>query len=301
MKNDTATEHINRDTINIDLVGTYDILTMINKEDQKVALAVEKCIPEIAKAVDIIVRNFMHGGRLLYVGAGTSGRLGVLDASECPPTFNTPPEMIQGIIAGGDRALKEALEGAEDSEEMALKDFDQYDVCDTDTIVGISASGNPKYLLKFLQVAKIKKCKTIVLTSNPEAKMKKYADCFICVETGAEVISGSTRMKAGTAQKMVLNMLTTASMVKIGKTYHNLMIDVKPTNEKLKRRAITIVSEIAECKELMAKQVLEKNGYKIKHAVLNILYDLSYEEAEHILADNQWVLRRVLEKINATV
>ena len=294
-KEDAATELINHDTMNIDLVGTYDMLVMINNEDMKVAEAVKKCIPQIAKAVDIIVRNFMHGGRLLYVGAGTSGRLGVLDASECPPTFSTPPDMIQGIIAGGDRALREAIEGAEDSEEMALQDFDDHDICNNDTIVGISASGNAKYVCKFLQVAKIKKCKTIVITSNPNAKMKEYADCFICVETGAEAISGSTRMKAGTAQKMILNMLSTASMIKIGKTYHNLMIDVKPTNSKLKRRAVTIVSEICGCKERTAQNVLDTNGYKIKHAILFILYGLGFEEADKLLKENQGVLRRIFE------
>ena len=175
MDKKTATELINHDTMNIDLVGTHEMLVMINKEDKKVADAVEKCIPQIAKAVDIIVRNFLHAGRLFYVGAGTSGRLGVLDASECPPTFNTPPDMVQGIIAGGDKALRLALEGAEDSEEMALQDFENYDICNNDTIVGISASGNAKYICKFLQVAKLKKCKTIAITSNPNAKMKEYA------------------------------------------------------------------------------------------------------------------------------
>ena len=295
MNNETATEHINRDTFNIDLVGTYDMLVMINNEDMKVAEAVKKCIPQIAKAVDIIVRNFLHGGRLFYVGAGTSGRLGVLDASECPPTFSVPPDMVQGIIAGGDRALREAIEGAEDSEEMALYDFDKYDICNTDTVVGISASGNAKYVCKFLQVAKIKKCKTVVITSNPDAKLKEYADCFICAETGAEAISGSTRMKAGTAQKMILNMLSTAAMVKIGKTYHNLMIDVKPTNSKLKRRAVTIVSEICGCREMTARNVLESNGYNTKHAVLFILYGLSFEEADNLLKQNQGVLRRIFE------
>lgn len=295
MNNETATEHINRDTFNIDLVGTYDMLVMINNEDMKVAEAVKKCIPQIAKAVDIIVRNFLHGGRLFYVGSGTSGRLGVLDASECPPTFSVPPDMVQGIIAGGDRALREAIEGAEDSEEMALYDFDKYDICNTDTVVGISASGNAKYVCKFLQVAKIKKCKTVVITSNPDAKLKEYADCFICAETGAEAISGSTRMKAGTAQKMILNMLSTAAMVKIGKTYHNLMIDVKPTNSKLKRRAVTIVSEICGCREMTARNVLEANGYNTKHAVLFILYGLSFEEADNLLKQNQGVLRRIFE------
>ena len=295
MDKKTATELINHDTMNIDLVGTHEMLVMINKEDKKVADAVEKCIPQIAKAVDIIVRNFLHAGRLFYVGAGTSGRLGVLDASECPPTFNTPPDMVQGIIAGGDKALRLALEGAEDSEEMALQDFENYDICNNDTIVGISASGNAKYICKFLQVAKLKKCKTIAITSNPNAKMKEYADCFICAETGAEAISGSTRMKAGTAQKMILNMLSTASMIKIGKTYHNLMIDVKPTNMKLKRRAVTIVSEICACKELTALNVLEENGYKIKHAILNILYGMNYEEADKLLKEHNGVLRRIFE------
>lgn len=290
-----ATEHINRDTINIDLVGTHDMLVMINNEDKKVAYAVEKCIPDITKGVDIIVRNFLNGGRLFYVGAGTSGRLGVLDASECPPTFSTPNDLVVGIIAGGDRALREAIEGAEDSEELALADFDKYDVCNNDTVVGISASGNAKYVTKFLQVAKLKKCKTIAITSNPDAKMKAYADCFICAETGAEAISGSTRMKAGTAQKMILNMLSTGSMVKIGKTYHNLMIDVNPTNAKLKRRAVTIVSEICGCREVTARNVLESNGYKTKHAVLFILYGLDFKEADMLLKQHQGVLRRIFE------
>ena len=294
-KDETATELINHDTMNIDLVGTEDMLIMLNNEDMKVAVAVKKCIPQITKAVDIIVRNFLHAGRLFYVGTGTSGRLGVLDASECPPTFSTPPDMIQVIIAGGDRALREAIEGAEDSEEMALEDFDEYDICNNDTIVGISASGNAKYVCKFLQVAKIKKCKTIVITSNPNAKMKEYADCFICVETGAEAISGSTRLKAGTAQKMILNMLSTGSMIKIGKTYHNLMIDVKPTNNKLKRRAVTIVSEICGCKERTAQNVLDTNGYKIKHAILFILYGLDFDEADKLLRENNGVLRRIFE------
>lgn len=298
MNNQTATELINRNTIDIDIVSTQDILTMINNEDMQIATAVQKCIPQITIAVDIIVKNFLHKGRLFYVGAGTSGRLGVLDASECPPTFSTSPEMVQGIIAGGNRALKEAIEGAEDSEEMAMKDFNELDICSHDTIVGISASGNPKYVIKFLEIAKLKKCKTIVITSNPKAKLKDVADCFICVETGAEAISGSTRMKAGTAHKMVLNMLSTASMVKIGKTYHNLMIDEKPTNEKLKRRAIAIVSEIAQCKDLQSKEVLEEFNYNIKHAVLHIMYDLSFEQADKLLKENNGILRRAFEQLH---
>lgn len=296
--NHCFTEDINLNTANIDMVSTEEMLTMINNEDMKVALAVQKCIPEIAKAVDIIVKNFLDGGRLFYVGAGTSGRLGVLDASECPPTFNTPPEMVQGIIAGGDRALREAVEGAEDSDDLAHKDFDKFDICNTDTVVAISASGGSTYINTFLSIAKIKKCKTVVITSNPNAQLKNFVDCFICVNTGAEAISGSTRMKAGTAQKMVLNMLSTGSMVKIGKTYHNLMIDEKATNEKLKRRAVTIVSEIAGCDVNVSKKVLEECGYKIKHAVLHIMYDLSYKESESILSQHQGVLRKVFDTLN---
>ena len=292
------TEGVNVNTVNIDMVSTQEMLAMINNEDMKVALAVQKCIPEIAKAVDIIVKNFLGGGRLFYVGAGTSGRLGVLDASECPPTFNTPPGMIQGIIAGGDRALREAVEGAEDSDDLAHMDFDRYDVCNTDTVVAISASGGSHYINTFLSIAKLKKCKTIAVTSNPNAKMKAFADCFICVETGAEAISGSTRMKAGTAQKMVLNMLSTGAMVKIGKTYHNLMIDEKATNEKLKRRAIAIVSEIAGCEKDLSKQVLEECSHKIKTAVLHIMYDLDYKEADTLLNQHNGVLRKVFDTLN---
>ncbi len=295
MDKETATELINRNTVNIDMVGTHDILMMLNNEDMTVASAVQKCIPSIAKAVDMIVKSFLNGGRLIYVGAGTSGRLGVLDASECPPTFSVPKDMVKGIIAGGDRALKEAIEGAEDSEELAIVDFKINDICSNDTIVGISASGNPKYVIKFLEIAKIKKCQTVAITSNPDALTKKYADCFICVETGAEAISGSTRLKAGTAQKMILNMLSTASMVKIGKTYHNLMIDVKPTNAKLQRRAVTIVSEICGCKPSTARNVLESNGYSTKHAVLFILYGLSYDEADKLLKENNGILRKIFE------
>ncbi len=294
----SLTEIVNKNTVNIDIVSTYDVLTMINNEDKKIAFAVEKCIPDITQAVDIIVKNFIQGGRLFYVGAGTSGRLGVLDASECPPTFNTSSGMVQGIIAGGDRALREAIEGAEDSEELALKDYEKYDICNNDTVVAISASGNAKYVTTFLKIAKMKKCNTIAISSNKNAAMKEFADCFIFTDTGEEAICGSTRMKAGTAQKMVLNMLSTAAMVKIGKTYHNLMIDVNPTNVKLKRRAVTIVSEIAGCNSAEAERVLNENGYKIKHAILYIMYGLSFKEADSLLVRHNGVIRKVFEELD---
>ena len=297
MEKTSLTEIVNKNTVNIDIVSTYDVLTMINNEDKKIAFAVEKCIPDITQAVDIIVKNFIQGGRLFYVGAGTSGRLGVLDASECPPTFNTPSGMVHGIIAGGDKALREAIEGAEDSEELALKDYEKHDICNNDTIVAISASGNAKYVTTFLKIAKMKKCNTIAISSNKNAAMKEFADCFIFTDTGEEAICGSTRMKAGTAQKMVLNMLSTAAMVKIGKTYNNLMIDVNPTNIKLKRRAVTIVSEIAGCNSAEAERVLSENDYKIKHAILYIMYGLDFKEADTLLVHHNGVIRKVFEEL----
>lgn len=298
MKNCETTELINRDTVDIDMVGTVDILTMINNEDLKVAQAVQECIPEIAKGVDIIVKNFAHNGRLIYVGAGTSGRLGVLDASECATTYSINPDMIKGVIAGGERALIENVEGSDDSEFLARRDYDSLNICEHDTVVGISACGNAKYVVRFLEIAKLSKCKILAITSNPQAKIKESADCFICVKTGAEAITGSTRMKAGTAQKMVLNMLSTAAMVRIGKTYHNLMIDVNPTNEKLKRRAVAIVQEITGKRDSSVLDVLQEFDYKLKHAVLHIMYGLSFDEADRTLAAFNGVLRKALEHLD---
>ena len=298
MENIVATEKINKDTVNIDVSNTFDIVKMINNEDLKVAQKISEKIEDISKAVDIISDNFLKGGRFFYFGAGTSGRLGVLDASECPPTFNTNNEMVQGIIAGGDKALRFAIEGAEDSVELAQSDFNQLNMNKNDTIVSISASGNANYVIEILKLAKEKQCKTIALTCNPNAKMSEFADVIICIETGAEAITGSTRMKAGTAQKMVLNMLTTASMVKIGKVYKNLMIDVKPTNIKLKDRAVRIVSEITACEKDNALNVLNENGYNLKEAILQIKYNMPFEQAQQTLKENNGILRKVFEKLD---
>ena len=297
MENLVATEKINKDTVNIDVSSSFDIVKMINNEDLKVAQKISEKIEDISKAVDIISDNFIKGGRLFYFGAGTSGRLGVLDASECPPTFNTDNEMVQGIIAGGDKALRFAIEGAEDSIELAQEDFNRLNINKNDTVVSISASGNANYVIEVLKLAKEKQCKTIAITCNPKAKMSEFADVVICIETGAEAITGSTRMKAGTAQKMVLNMLTTASMVKIGKVYKNLMIDVKPTNIKLKDRAVRIVSEITGTEKEVALNVLNANGYNLKEAILQIKYDMSFEKSQEILKENNGILRLVFEKL----
>ncbi len=291
------TEKTNLNTVNIDSSSTLDIVKMINNEDLTVALKVQEKLSDIARAVDIISENFLNGGRLFYFGAGTSGRLGVLDASECPPTFSSAPEMVQGIIAGGDGALRYAIEGAEDSVELAKDDFLKSNITSKDTVVSISASGNANYVVEVLRLAKELGTKTIALTCNPNAKMSNFADVNICIETGAEAITGSTRMKAGTAQKMVLNMLTTSAMVKIGKVYKNLMIDVKPTNIKLKNRAARIVSQIAECDEIIAKKMLENNGYKIKEAVLQIKFGFDLQKADEILKKHNGILTLAISSV----
>lgn len=288
------TENRNKNTINIDLEPTEKIVELLNNEDLTVAVAVQKELSSIAAAVDIIAGQFLSGGRLIYFGAGTSGRLGVLDASECPPTFGTAPELVQGVIAGGDEAIKNAIEGAEDSETLAKEDVNRLCVKENDTVVAISASGNAKYVIESLRLAKSLGARTIAVTSNKNALMLKHADCSIVIDTGEEAVTGSTRLKAGTAQKMVLNMLTTAAMIKLGKTYENLMIDLKPTNDKLKIRAASIVSEIARCETSTAEEVLHQNGYKVKHAILKIKHGIEFKEAEALLLKHNGVLRKVL-------
>lgn len=299
MKEVITTEQINENTKDIDLLDSLGIVSLINQEDLKVAVAVNKVLPQIADAVDIISNNFVKNGRLFYFGAGTSGRLGILDASECPPTFNTNPQMVQGIIAGGDEAIKNAIEGAEDSVELAKKDFERLDITSSDTIVVISASGNANYVVEILELATPKGCKKISVTSNPLAKVKEKSDCFICVETGAEAITGSTRMKAGTAQKMVLNMLTTASMVKVGKVYKNYMIDVKPTNLKLKNRAVRFVSQIAQVEQELAEETLKEFNYSIKPAILKLKYNLSFEESEELIKNHNGILRKIFNYLDS--
>ena len=289
------TEKSNPNTVNIDCASSLEIAQMINNEDLKVAQKINENLEPIAKAIDVISKNFLNGGRLFYFGAGTSGRLGVLDASECPPTFSSALDMVQGIIAGGDRALRYAIEGAEDSVDLAREDFTKIQATKNDTIVSISASGNANYVIEVLKLAREIGAKTIAVTCNPSAKMSEFADVVICIETGAEAITGSTRMKAGTAQKMVLNMLTTGAMVKIGKVYKNLMIDVKPTNIKLKDRAARIVAEIAQVEKEVAIKALEVNGYNLKEAVLQIKYGISFEKAQELLKQHNGILRKVFE------
>jgi len=288
------TEQLNKKTNNIDLMPTLDILKTINDEDKKVAKAVQKALPEIKKAVDIITASLSKGGRLAYFGAGTSGRLGVLDASECWPTFSAPIGMITGFIAGGDKALRHSIEGAEDDKKEALKHLKQFNPTKKDVVVGISATGNPQYVLTVLEKAKKMGAQTIGLTSNPKAKLKQFADITITTIVGPEIISGSSRMKSGTAQKMVLNMLSTASMIKIGKTYGNYMIDVQPVCNKLINRANDIIASICNISLEKADEYRIKANNKVKTACVMYLKQCSKKQAESLLKKHNGILRKVL-------
>ena len=289
---EVITEYRNENTKNIDLLPTVDMVKKMNEEDKLVALAVEEETEHIAEAIDIIAKQFLKGGRLFYFGAGTSGRLGVLDASECPPTFSVPRDMVQGIIAGGREAFLYAVEGAEDNFETGVQDakvLTEKDVC-----VVISASGNPKYLLGVLSQADEAGAKTIAITCNSKGRIAEEAGLVICVEVGPEVIAGSSRLKAGTAQKMILNMLSTGSMIKIGKTYENFMIDLKAVNEKLKDRAIRIVAQIAGISHSDALAALLKCNWEIKTAIVSTMMKLDIEQSREELRKHGGVLRKII-------
>lgn len=286
------TEYRNETTKDIDIIPTIEMVRDMNDEDKLVALAVEEELENIAAAIDLIAKQFLKGGKLVYFGAGTSGRLGVLDASECPPTFSVEPDMVQGIIAGGDTAFKTAVEGAEDNFEAGVEDAKV--LTKDDVAVVISASGNPKYLLGVLEQADKIDAKTIAITCNASGKIAQEAGVVICVEVGPEVIAGSSRLKAGTAQKMVLNMLSTGAMIKIGKTYENFMIDLKASNEKLKDRAIKIVSEIAEVSYSNALAMLMKSSWEIKVAIVALKLKMEVPKARLELKKHGGVLRKVI-------
>jgi len=289
------TEQANKNTENIDIVSTLEMIEMINNEDKKVALAVEKEKENIAKAVDLISERILKGGHLIYFGAGTSGRLGVLDASECPPTFGVSKELVRGYIAGGDVALRNAIEGAEDDYNQGKIDYKNASVQKNDVVVGVSASGNPKWLIGVFEMAKENNIATISITCNPEAYIKKIVDIAICPVVGQESITGSSRLKAGTAQKLVLNMLSTGTMVKIGKTYKNFMIDVMPTNEKLRNRAARFVCEIADVDETIATEMLIKTNYEVKTSIVALKNNVDINTARMLLQNNNGILRKVIK------
>ncbi|MFZ2539703.1 MAG: N-acetylmuramic acid 6-phosphate etherase [Oscillospiraceae bacterium] len=273
------TETNNPQTQHIDELDTLSMITLINEQDYFVLDAIKKELPNIAIAVDKITESFNNKGRLFYFGAGTSGRLGVLDASECPPTFGTDKEMVQGFIAGGDFALRNPVEGAEDSFEDGQEIVKSININENDVVVGIAASGRTKYVLGAIEMAKSLGAYTVGVCNNPNTLLHQACDITIAPVCGAEVIQGSTRMKSGTAQKLVLNMLTTASMVKIGKVYKNYMVDMSPCNEKLIDRAIRLVIEITGADYETAENALKLCGYHVKTAIVMILNDCDYETA----------------------
>ena len=288
------TEKRNPDTVNIDLMDSYQIAQAINNEDKKVAPAVETQLRPIGEAIEAIARAFLKGGRLAYFGAGTSGRLGVLDASECWPTFGVEHGMVCGYIAGGDRALRFSVENAEDNAELAEQDLTAFNPSPDDIIVGISAGGGPRYVLTVLEQARKKGCTTIGISSNPDALLQKFSDIFINPVVGEEVITGSSRMKSGTAQKMILNMLSTGAMIRIGKVYQNYMIDLRLVNAKLIDRGRRFVSEIAGVSYDEAAELLNAAGNNVKTACVMGSKKCDKPAAEKLLKANNGILRKII-------
>lgn len=278
-----ATEQRNPNTMHIDTLSTLDMVRLINREDYRVAEAVSLVTEQIAQAVDVIALRLSQGGRLIYCGAGTSGRLGILDAVECPPTYSTDPEMVQALMAGGYPAIFQAVEGAEDSKALGVEDMKKIDFCPKDVLVGIAASGRTPYVLGCMEYAKALGASTVSVTCCPGSELDAFADIGIAPAPGPEVITGSTRMKSGTAQKMVLNMLSTGAMIKLGKVYGNLMVDVKPSNEKLIRRCVTIVCSAAGCDENTAVAALEACAYRPKLAIVMLLCGVDADKAGKLL------------------
>ena len=289
------TEQRNPNSMNVDSLSALEIVRLMNEEDKQVPVAIEKCLPQIAQAVECIVAAFQQGGRLVYIGAGTSGRLGVLDASECPPTFGVSPEIVKGIIAGGERALRHPIEGAEDSKTQAVVDLQTIQFSSKDVLVGIAASGRTPYVIGALEYAKSLGSVTVSIASNPNSAMANIVDIAIDTVVGPEVLTGSSRLKSGTAQKLVLNMLTTASMILMGKCYQNLMVDVQASNEKLKARAIRIVMQATDCDKAVAEETLKLADQNAKLAIMMILSGLDRAQAEALLEKHHGKLQLALK------
>jgi len=280
-------------SLNIDQVSTEEMVRIINEQDKLVALAVEKELPRIAEAIDLIAARLKEGGRLFYVGAGTSGRLGVLDASEIPPTYGTPHELVQGIIAGGPEAVFVTREGAEDSREQGAADIAER-VKAGDVVVGIAASGRTPYTIAAVEEARRRGCATVAVTNNPGSALAAAADVAIAPVVGPEVVMGSTRMKAGTAQKLVLNMLSTGAMIRLGKVYTNLMVDMQASNEKLRQRAIRMVALAAETDEETAARALSEAGDSVKQAIVALVAGVEPSVARDALEQAGGVVRQAI-------
>ncbi|EKG0020457.1 TPA: N-acetylmuramic acid 6-phosphate etherase [Vibrio cholerae] len=291
-----VSEGRNPDTMDIDLLSSQEIVERLNQQDKQVPLAVEAVLPQIAQAVDKITAAFKQGGRLIYLGAGTSGRLGVLDASECPPTFGVSDQMVIGLIAGGKEAMFTAQEGAEDNATLGAHDLQQIDFNSKDVLVGIAASGRTPYVIGALEYANDLGATTIALSCNPDSPIAEIAQIAISPVVGPEALTGSTRLKSGTAQKLVLNMLTTASMIRLGKSYQNLMVDVRATNRKLIARAVRIVMQATDCQREEAEALLKESHNNAKLAILMHLTGMNYEQATAKLSQSNGFLRRAMEE-----
>lgn len=291
------TEQRNPDTQTIDLANSLEIVTSINREDKKVAKRIEPKLPVIADAVETIASKLRYGGRLLYFGAGTSGRLGVLDAAECPPTFGTDPELVQGFIAGGKQAMYVAQEGAEDSEQEGRNEVDELSVTENDVVVGLAASGRTPYVHGVIKEAKDRGAITVFITtvSADQVALAGEVDYMIDIPVGPEVVMGSTRMKSGTAQKMVLNMLSTGAMIRLGKVYENVMVDLQLTNKKLEERAKRIVMMLTDCSYEEASNVLKDADGHVKTAIIMILTDQTKEQAQQRLKKNDGFVRASID------
>ncbi|MFE5429665.1 N-acetylmuramic acid 6-phosphate etherase [Peribacillus simplex] len=289
-----TTELRNEKTMNIDSVNTMEVISAINKEDFKVAAAVQEVLPEIETVVEWACESLKKGGRLIYIGAGTSGRLGVLDAVECPPTFSTPPDRVLGIIAGGENAFVRAVEGAEDKEEFGECDLIDVELTANDTVIGIAASGRTPYVRGALRYARKVGAKAVALSCNKNASITEAADIGIEVVVGPEVLTGSTRMKAATAHKMVLNMISTATMIRLGKVYENLMVDVNVSNQKLKDRAISIIETVTNADYDQALNTLEKANNQVKPAIVMIKTATDYEKAMELLENADGDVRKAI-------
>ena len=293
------TEQVNDRSKDIETQSISEILRYMNDENKIITQAIEQCIPEIEKVTAGVVQAFEKGGRLIYLGAGTSGRLGVLDASECPPTFGVSPEMVVGIIAGGDYALRNAIEGAEDDETLAEKQLRDLDLVKEDVVIGISASGRTPYVAAGLSYANEVGCFTGAISNSPNALISNIASVGIEAITGPEVVTGSTRMKAGTAQKIILNMITTTAMIQVGKIFKGYMVDVQPTNLKLKQRATNILANITQLSQEDARRVLEENDFDLKVAIISQIHHISAKEAEQLLQANQMNIVKAMKNKEA--
>lgn len=290
-----STEQQNIRSMDIDTKTVSEILTIINNEDRTIAHAVEIVLPQVEKVVELAVDSIKNGGHIFYVGAGTSGRLGVLDAAECPPTFSAPPDMFQGIICGGDEALKKSVEGAEDRPEDAVRDLENRGVQAGDVLIGIASSSTTPYVLRALEYGKSAGCKTAFLICNPSPLVPVEVDVLIAIDVGPEVITGSTRMKSGTATKLVLNLISTATMVRLGKVYRNLMVDLKAVNEKLVDRGTRIISQLTSLEYEESNTLLRKANGEVKTAIVMHAHHCDYQSARELLAKHDYFLRPLLE------